>query len=222
MRSTSEERNAARTPRVVLRSVEAVEQDVARGHLLPEFAEWVHAVSDRDGARTRRLDRARPTRTWWTDERERVLSQGMIEPLRPGEVTREQFAERLVASSQVAKVDPPTSIDGGIDMEELAAMLDEKLDRRRVREVQSGREDQDRFEKWIAVLQERVRYSDPIVLLFGEGLNIVRRRTDQFYCPSCARQLEVEVAPPGYPLVHEVLPDITGFYRGWRGREVPR
>jgi acetone carboxylase gamma subunit len=37
MRSTSEEPNAARTPRVLLRSVEAVEQDVARGHLLHEF-----------------------------------------------------------------------------------------------------------------------------------------------------------------------------------------
>jgi acetone carboxylase gamma subunit len=97
MRSTSEERNAARTPRVLLRSVEAVVRDVAR---------------------KRRLDRGRPTRTWWTDERERVLSQVMIEPVR------------------------------------------------------------------IA--------------------------------------LEVEVAPPDYPLLHEFLPDITGFYRAWLGREVPR
>ena len=28
-------------------------------------------------------------------------------------------------------------------------------------------------------------------------------------------------SPPGYPVVHEFLPDIEGFYRGWLGREVP-
>jgi N-methylhydantoinase B/acetone carboxylase alpha subunit len=43
----------------------------------------------------------------------------------------------------------------------------------------------------------------------------------EFHCPSCARQLEVEASPPGYPVVHEFLPDIEGFYRGWLGREVP-
>ena len=40
-----------------------------------------------------------------------------------------------------------------------------------------------------------------------------------FYCPSCARQLETEAVPPGYPVVHEFLPDIEGFYGGWLGRE---
>ena len=43
----------------------------------------------------------------------------------------------------------------------------------------------------------------------------------EFHCPTCARQLEVEASPPGYPVVHEFLPDIEGFYRGWLGREVP-
>jgi acetone carboxylase gamma subunit len=27
--------------------------------------------------------------------------------------------------------------------------------------------------------------------------------------------------PPGYPVMHEFLPDIEGFYRGWLGRELP-
>ena len=27
--------------------------------------------------------------------------------------------------------------------------------------------------------------------------------------------------PPGYPVVHDFLPDIEGFYRGWLGRELP-
>ena len=154
-------------------------------------------------------------------------------------------------------------------------MLDEKLSRREVRDIQSGYKDPDRFDKWVAVLQERVPYDEPIVLPLGEGLNVVRRRSDgelvvrcdcghdfcrvernwkmeaavfvrdddgdcsarsipkmahcdpdwmelrEFYCPSCARQLEVEAAPPGYPVVHEFLPDIEGFYRGWLGRELP-
>ena len=43
----------------------------------------------------------------------------------------------------------------------------------------------------------------------------------ELYCPSCARQLETEAVPPGYPVVHEFLPDIEGFYRGWLRREVP-
>ena len=43
----------------------------------------------------------------------------------------------------------------------------------------------------------------------------------EFACPSCGRQLDVEVATPGYPAVHDFLPDIDGFYRGWLGRDVP-
>lgn len=27
--------------------------------------------------------------------------------------------------------------------------------------------------------------------------------------------------PPGYPVMHEYLPDIEGFYKGSLGREIP-
>jgi acetone carboxylase gamma subunit len=43
----------------------------------------------------------------------------------------------------------------------------------------------------------------------------------EFFCPSCARQLEVEAVPPGYPVVHDFLPDVAGFYRGWLRRPLP-
>jgi acetone carboxylase gamma subunit len=43
----------------------------------------------------------------------------------------------------------------------------------------------------------------------------------EYYCPSCARQLEVEALPPGYPVVHDFLPDIRGFYSGWLRRDLP-
>ena len=34
----------------------------------------------------------------------------------------------------------------------------------------------------------------------------------EFYCPVSGRLLETEAVPPGYPVVHEFLPDIEGFY----------
>ncbi len=46
------------------------------------------------------------------------------------------------------------------------------------------------------------------------------QQISEYLCPSCARQLEVEALPPGYPVVHDFLPDIEGFYRGWLGREL--
>jgi N-methylhydantoinase B/acetone carboxylase alpha subunit len=301
----------------LLRPVEAVERDVAEGHLLPRFAESIYGVSDRDAYRGRRLERGRPAREWWASERERVLAGDVIDAVKvsyaesmklsprwaaefrgfwdlpedfafeietptvpadrvavPGKITPEESADEFLASSEVDEVEPPTVAGRSLDRETLAAMLDEKLSRGEVKGIQSGYKDPGRFEKWIAVLQERVPYDDPIVLPCGEGLNVVRRddggalvircdcghdfcahhrnwkmeallfvRADaetlaeifpglaapdpewcelrEFYCPSCARQLETEALPPGYPVVHEFLPDIAGFYRGWLGREVP-
>ena len=42
----------------------------------------------------------------------------------------------------------------------------------------------------------------------------------EFYCPKSGRLLEVEAVTSGYPVVHDFLPDIEGFYRGWLGREL--
>jgi N-methylhydantoinase B/oxoprolinase/acetone carboxylase alpha subunit/acetone carboxylase gamma subunit len=220
---------------------------------------------------------------------------------KPGKITPEESADAYLAASKVDSVEMPRAGGGRLDRETLAAMLDEKLTRREIKDIQSGYKDPDRFDKWLAVLQERVPYDDPIVLPMGEGLNCVRvgnpaapasgqgqmtgrpsgsleaeaaagsgsqlvvrcdcghdfcppsrnwkmealvfvrddaetmgevypgfagPDTDwselrEFYCPSCARQLEVEAVPPGYPVIHEFLPDIEGFYRGWLGRELP-
>jgi N-methylhydantoinase B len=191
---------------------------------------------------------------------------------KPGKITPEDSADAYLAASKVDRVEMPTAGGGTLDRETLEALLDEKLTRREVKDIQSGYKDPDRFEKWLTVLQERASYDDPIVLPMGEGLNAVRSpdglvtrcdcghdfcppnrnwrmealvfvRDDpetmgeiypgfagpdtdwselrEFYCPSCARQLEVEAVPPGYPVLHEFLPDIEGFYRGWLGREIP-
>ena len=58
--------------------------------------------------------------------------------------------------------------------ETLGDLLDEKLSRRAVKDIQSSIKDPDRFDKWVSLLQARVDYDDPIVLPYGEGMNIVR------------------------------------------------
>jgi acetone carboxylase gamma subunit len=160
-----------------------------------------------------------------------------------------------------------------LEPETLAALFEERLARREVRDIQSSFKNPDRFDQWLTLLQGRVPYPEPIVLPAGEGLNIVRRgereyatrcdcghwfgdwrsnwkldavvhvrRTNEslrevyperghcdpdwmelreYHCPSCARQLEVEALPPGYPVVHEFLPDLEGFYSAWLGRDLP-
>jgi acetone carboxylase gamma subunit len=193
---------------------------------------------------------------------------------RPGKITPQQSAAEFLAASEVERIEPPTLAGRPLEPETLAALYDERLSRREVRDIQSGYKDPDRFEKWIALLQQRVDWDDPIVLPLGEGLNVVRRGSDrelvvrsdaghdfcgfdenwkayapvfvrdtdellreiyprmghcdpewmelrEFYCPRSGRLLETEAVTPGYPVVHDFLPDIEGFYRGWLGREVP-
>ena len=43
----------------------------------------------------------------------------------------------------------------------------------------------------------------------------------EYFCPGCNTLLEVEAVPPGYPVVHDFLPDLEGFYEGWLGRPLP-
>ena len=138
--------------------------------------------------------------------------------------------------------------------------------------IMSGYKDDDRFDSYLQILQERVPWSDPILLPLGEHLSIVqtesgrivkcdcghefgdyrenwklqaliRVRDDQeaieevypgryacdpewmelreFLCPGCLTLLEVEAAPPGFPVVFDFLPDLEGFYRDWLGRPLP-
>ncbi len=201
----------------------------------------------------------------------------MVAKAVPGKVTPDQANAGFLAASDVylpeggATAVPVTT---EVTPATLADLLDEKLSRRAVKDIQSSIKDPDRFDKWVALLQERADYDDPIVLPYGEGMNIVRRSTDgelvirtdagadlcrwdenwkmhapmfvrdndelyreiypelghpegdwqelrEFYCPVSGRLLETEAVPPGYPVVHEYLPDIEGFYTGWLGRDLP-
>ena len=302
----------------LLRSDERIGEDVEGGHIQPEWARRAYATDDRDGARHRRLERARPAAEWWAEERRRILDQRLIEPVKcmyaesmrlgprfaaefrgfwdlpedfdfdvvtptvvaqraaPGKLTPEESVREFLAATDAFLPGDETEVPVASSMtkELLADLYDEKLSRRAVQEIQSGHKDRDRFDKWVAILQERVQYEDPIVLPFGEGLNIVRRRSDgelvirtdaghdfcrwdenwkmhapvfvrdtdesyreiypklshpegewmelrEYYCPLSGHLLETEAVPPGYPVVHEYLPDLEGFYHGWLGREIP-
>lgn len=132
--------------------------------------------------------------------------------------------------------------------------------------------DQDRFWKYLEVLQERVPWKDKILARISDHLYVVKREdgarvvkcdcgqdfgdyrinwklsalvyariTDEeihevfttglgpqsgyvevreFYCPGCQAQLGVEIVPPGYPFIFEVLPDIDALHLG-EGRPLP-
>jgi acetone carboxylase, gamma subunit len=160
-----------------------------------------------------------------------------------------------------------------LDRDTLRDLVDEKLPRAQVRAIQSSYKDADRFDKYVAILQERVAWQDRIVLPFGEHLYVVAkgsgsyvikcdcghefcdhrenwklealinvRETEaalreiypekmagdpqwnalrEYFCPGCATLLEVEALPPGYPVVHDFVPDLEGFYREWLGRDLP-
>jgi N-methylhydantoinase B len=302
----------------LLRPVEAVERDVAEGHLLPAYAESVYGVSDRDVVRANRLKHAEPTGDWWARERERVLTQDIIEPVKAmfaesmrlspkwaaeyrgfwdlpvdfefdavtptvpvpvselGKVTPAAANAEYLAASRVYRPDGDADqVDGvSVSTELLGDLVDEKLSRRAIKDLQSGFKDAGRFDTWLKVLQARVAYSDTIVLPLGEGLNVIKRHSDgeyiirtdagadlgrwdenwkmnavirvrateeamrevlpqmghsdpawmelrEFYCPISGRLLEVEASPPGYPVIHDFLPDLPGFYEGWLGRPLP-
>jgi acetone carboxylase gamma subunit len=160
-----------------------------------------------------------------------------------------------------------------LDAETLADLVDERLPRGQVRAIQSGFKDPDRFDKYLALLQARVDWDDPIVLPFGEHLHVVAkpggsyavkcdcghefcdpaenwklealvnvRDSDEalreiypakmhgdpawnhlreYFCPGCRTLLEVEAVPPGYPVIHDFVPDLEGFYDDWLGRPLP-
>ncbi|MGP4016229.1 acetone carboxylase subunit gamma [Saccharopolyspora sp. 5N708] len=140
------------------------------------------------------------------------------------------------------------------------------------RTIMSSYKDEDRFDVYREILQERVEWSEEILLPIGEHLYIVqaehgrivkcdcghefgdyrqnwklsalvRVRGDrasieeiypgryscdpewmeirEFICPGCTTLLEVEAAPPGFPIVFDFLPDLEAFYRDWLRRPLP-
>lgn len=157
-----------------------------------------------------------------------------------------------------------------ISKEVVAQLINGELDWERTKSIISGTKDEDRFDKYVEVLQEKSTFvKSKIVLPLGEHLNIVEKEgkyitkcdcryefgdyrinwklnalirvldtrekllevyedspglpdpelcdVREFYCPGCARLLEVEAVAKGYPIVFDFLPDLEAFYRDWLG-----
>lgn len=151
-------------------------------------------------------------------------------------------------------------------------LIDGELPWPSTKTIMSSYKDDDRFETYRAILQERVGWPEEILLPLGEHLYIVqaengrvvkcdcghefgdyrenwkfnaliRVRGDresveeiypgryacdpewmeirEFVCPGCSTLLEVEAAPPGFPMVFDFLPDLETFYRDWLKRPLP-
>jgi N-methylhydantoinase B/acetone carboxylase alpha subunit len=94
-------------------------------------------------------------------------------------------------------------------------------DGRRVIRSDSGHVFGDWRENWKLAAHVRVRRSTEDLLdIFPEKMspdpewNELREYLD----PVSMTLLDVESVPPGYPVVHDFLPDLEGFYRDWLGR----
>ncbi|MCD6726059.1 MAG: hydantoinase B/oxoprolinase family protein [Solirubrobacteraceae bacterium] len=78
------------------------------------------------------------------------------------------------ARSQGISIGRPVAAESDVTEEVLEELIDGQLPEPRVRAIQSGYKDADRFQKYVRVLQRRVPWPDRILLPFGEHLHIVQ------------------------------------------------
>ena len=100
----------------------------------------------------------------------------------------------------------------------------ELADGRRVIKSDSGHVFCDYRENWKLHAQLRVRRTVPDLLeVYPEKMHPDPRWNElrEFYDPVSFALLDVESVPPGYPVVHDFLPDLDGFYADWLGRPLP-
>lgn len=70
----------------------------------------------------------------------------------------------------------------------LRNLFEGKLDDWTVKEVMSAEKDPDRFDKWLAILQERVKWKEPILLPLGEHLYIVQKDQERIVKCDCGHE----------------------------------
>lgn len=198
-----------------------------------------------------------------------AISERLLAGRDPEELQRQPRTEVPAELPQRA----PGGVETAVNQETLAALIDGELPASQVRQIQSGYKDGDRFDTYLAILQERWPFPEDRVLLpFGLRLCIVelpdgarvvkslsghvfgdyrenwkrgarvRVRDDleamreiypekmhpdpewneirEYYDPRDHSLLDVESVPPGYPVVHDFLPDLETFYADWLGREL--
>lgn len=164
-------------------------------------------------------------------------------------------------------------MSGSYDRDTIERLINDKLTWSEIKRIMSRYKDSDRFQTYRSLLQERVGWSERILLPISERLYVVQNddqsrsikcecghkicdadqnwrlhvliyvrdstaaleevypgakapdpefmQLREFYCPSCATQLEVDAMTPGYPVLNEFEPDIDTFYREWLSEELP-
>jgi acetone carboxylase gamma subunit len=100
-----------------------------------------------------------------------------------------------------------------------------KADGRRVIKCDCGHEFCDATDNWKMHALIYVRDSNetleelyPKLLAVDPQWQVIR----EFYCPSCATQLEVEAVTPWYPILKDFEPDIDTFYKDWLKLPIPQ
>lgn len=94
----------------------------------------------------------------------------------------------------------------------------QKLDGKRVVKCDCGHEFCDPKENWklyahiyVRDTEEKMNQIYPKLMSPDPEWQVIR----EYYCPSCATQLEVEAVTPWYPVIHDFEPDIDSFYNEW-------
>ncbi len=99
----------------------------------------------------------------------------------------------------------------------------ERADGMRIIKCDCGREFGDHRENWKFEARIFVRDSDELMQEVYPPLmhcNPEWMELREYYCPGCYALLEVEMVPPGYPIIHDFRPDLESFYRDWLGKEL--
>lgn len=70
----------------------------------------------------------------------------------------------------------------------VADLIDGRLPWEQTKRIMSDYKDADRFDKYVEVLQSRVRWTEPILLPIGEHLNIVQKVTERVVKCDCGHE----------------------------------
>jgi acetone carboxylase gamma subunit len=74
------------------------------------------------------------------------------------------------------------------DKEDLKDMFEGRLPWDKVKEIMSSAKDDDRFDKYIEILQERVPWAEPILMPLGEHLYIVQKGDERIVKCDCGHE----------------------------------
>ena len=103
------------------------------------------------------------------------------------------------------------------DKSELERLIDGQLPWVRVQEIMKAAKDSDRFEKWVEILQERVPWSEPILLPLSPNLFIVQKDGERVVKCRCGQEFgdyRVNWKLSASIYVRETQEQLNEIYRG--------